>query len=141
MSALAIPTPTKAPRMTEPREKALSAGWMTLLWIIAAAVVSAAISGGYYWGRGTSTQDSAAARMDAIENHTVALSNADRVYFEHELGNLRETEARDVIALSGRIDKLDTLLTRIQESVNTTSVTLEGIKSDVKYLVGRKANP
>jgi hypothetical protein len=127
--------------MTEPREKVLSAGWMTLVWIIAAALISAALWGGYYWGQGSSMQSSTSARLDNIERHTVELSNADRVYFDHELSTLRDTERSDVGGLSGRIDKLDSLLTQIQKGITDTSVTLEGVKSDVKYLVGRKANP
>jgi uncharacterized protein HemX len=127
--------------MTEPREKVLSSGWMNLVWTIAVALILGALWGGYYWGRGASTQDNTSTRLDNIEKHTVELSNADRVYFDHELSMLRDTEGRDVIALGGRIDKLESLLTEIQKGITATSVTLEGVKSDVKYLVGRKANP
>jgi hypothetical protein len=110
-------------------------------WGVAVVLITGALWGGYYWGHAASTQDTTTTRMDAIEKHTVELSNADRVYFDHELSTLRDTEGRDVIALGGRIDKLEILLTEIQKGINATSITLEGVKSDVKYLVGRKANP
>jgi hypothetical protein len=117
--------------MTEPRERALSAGWMTLFWIVGVALVTAALWGGYYWGQGSATQTNANARIDTVEKNTAARTDTveknttarmDRIEhdvwarFDHDEAETKQTTEL-VHTVSDRLTRIEATLELIVKNI------------------------
>lgn len=108
--------------MSETRERWNGPAGVTLFWAVIVVLGTCLLTGGYYWGVGTTTQTSANTRIDQVERAAnVRMDKIEtdvKARFDHDESD--EKQIADLVhTVSDRLIRMDAQLDLIVKNVTT----------------------